>query len=178
MTVNKKFRYTQIEFPPYRFIPGENPHPTENPHGHSYGKEEPRLTAFDPVQWQRNEQYLYGVDLYNHGYWWESHEAFEGLWRMAERGHVPRDYLQGLIKISGAFIKWHLRKRKGMEYLYKGAMSHLFKVKESCGHYMGVNISGHIDKLQSHFTKVVDNPKIWPDPLDNYPCIVLEMEDR
>lgn len=167
-------RYTQVEFPPYRFIPGENPHPTENPGGHSYGKEEKKLTAFDPAQWQRNEPYLYGVDLYNHGYWWESHEAFEGLWRMTARGDIARDYLQGLIKISGAFIKWHLKKQQGMELLYKGAMRHLSEVRKSYCHYMGVNIPEHLDKLEKHFSGVINPSGEWPDPTDQYPEIILE----
>ena len=98
-------RYTQIKFPPYRFIPGENPHPTENPRGHSYGKKELDDTRlFVPEDWSKNEQFLFGIDLYNYGYWWESHEAFEALWRITPHGHVSRDYLQGLIKISGAFL--------------------------------------------------------------------------
>ena len=98
-------RYTQIKFPPYRFIPGENPHPTENPRGHSYGKKELDDTRlFVPEDWSKNEQCLFGIDLYNYGYWWESHEAFEALWRITPHGHVSRDYLQGLIKISGAFL--------------------------------------------------------------------------
>lgn len=30
-------RYSQRPFPPYRFILGENLHPTEDPQGYSYG---------------------------------------------------------------------------------------------------------------------------------------------
>jgi hypothetical protein len=176
--VKEKLRYTQIEFPSYRFIPGENSHPTENPLGHSYGKETPELTTFDPGQWRKNEQYLYGVDLYNHGYWWESHEAFEGLWRVTARGDIARDYLQGLIKISGAFIKWHLKKRQGLEYLYKGAMDHLLKVGKGHSHYMGVNIPAQINKLEKHFSMVVNFPGEWPDLTANYPDIILELADK
>lgn len=176
--MKEKLRYTQIEFPPYRFIPGENPHPTENPRGHSYGKKEKKLTAFDPMQWQGNAQYLYGVDLYNHGYWWESHEAFEGLWKVAARENISRDYLQGLIKISGAFIKWRLRKRQGLEYLYKGAIEHLRKVGKRYSYCMGVNIQEHIDKLEKHFSKVVNSSGEWPDPTIGYPDIVLESADK
>ena len=31
-------RYTATPFPSYRFIPGENPHPIDDPKGHSYKK--------------------------------------------------------------------------------------------------------------------------------------------
>ncbi len=174
-------RYTQIKFPPYRFISGENPHPTENPLGHSYGKKEAEIRVFVSDNWRTTEQYLYGIDLYNYGYWWESHEAFESLWRIAPQGHVSRDYLQGLIKISAAFLKWHSRQQKGLEYLYKGAVQHLLKVSKEYPIYMGLNIAEHIQKLGNHFNQVIEYHK-WADPLRDYPYIVLilgeEIEPR
>jgi hypothetical protein len=170
-------RYTQIKFPPYRFIPGENPHPTENPLGHSYGKKGPEVGFFVPDDWRNSEQYLFGIDLYNYGYWWESHEAFESLWRIASRGHVCRDYLQGLIKISAAFLKWHSRQQKGVEYLYIGAVKHLLKVSKEYPVYMGLNIADHIQKLKNHFKPVIKEWN-WSDPLNNYPHIVLIFKEE
>ena len=60
------------------------PHPTQDERGHSYsrGEEAPAL-YFPPESWRENADYLYGVDLYNHGYLWEAHEAWEGLWHKA-----------------------------------------------------------------------------------------------
>lgn len=164
-------RYTQKEFPPYRFIPGEAPHPTENPLGHSYGKPENVRESFLPDEWQRNEQYLFGVDLYNAFFWWESHEALESLWRAAPC-HDCRDYLQGLIKISGAFIKWHLRQQRGVEYLYNGGIEHLGKVQRHHGMFMGLDLQQHLEKLAAHFEPVIKN-RCWTDPLNGYPYIVL-----
>ncbi len=171
--MNRCPRYTQIKFPPYRFIPGVNPHPTENPLGHSYGKKEPVAVLFVPDNWRHTEQYLFGVDLYNYGYWWESHEAFESLWRMAPRGHVSRDYLQGLIKISAAFLKWYSKQQKGLEYLYTGAVHHLIKTGQEYPVYMGLNIAGHLHKLEHHFKLALEGR--WPDPFNNYPYIVLTL---
>ena len=58
-------RYSKIDFPPYRFIPGETLHPTENPHGHSYGKEDEDPGILDEKSWYENETYLFGVDLHD-----------------------------------------------------------------------------------------------------------------
>lgn len=173
--MSERLRYTRRAFPSYRFIPGENPHPTESPQGHSYGKSEPEIKSFDPAQWRENEQYLYGVDLYNHYYWWESHEVLEGLWRTAVRGDVSRDFLQGLIKISGAFIKWHLKKQQGVELLYRGAMEHLLNVKKIHKNYMGINVEEHVGRLHCHFLGVTHPSHEWPDPVDHYPAIILDM---
>ena len=55
----------------------------------------------------------------------------------------------------------------------------MFKVRENYGHYMGVNIPDHIDKLQKYFLKIVNNDsRMWPNPFDDYPYIVLEIGDN
>ena len=56
-------RYSQRPLPPYRFVLGENPHPTEESQGHSYrhGAEDPGIIK--PDKWYENETYQYGVDL-------------------------------------------------------------------------------------------------------------------
>jgi hypothetical protein len=49
--------------------------------------------------------YLRGIDLFNFGYWWESHEAWEGLWRACGRRGPAADFLKGLIKLAAAGVK-------------------------------------------------------------------------
>ncbi len=62
-------RYSSRPFPSYRFVPGQAPHPTRDPNGHSYNKQPEELASFDPENWNYCEEYLYGIDLFNHGYW-------------------------------------------------------------------------------------------------------------
>lgn len=100
-------RYSRSAFPDYRFIPGRSPHPTRDPAGHSYGKEATALPAFDPAAWRDCESYLYGVDLFNHGYWWEAHEAWEACWIAAGRTSPTGLFLQGLIQVAAACLKKH-----------------------------------------------------------------------
>ena len=78
-------RYTDRPFPSYRFIPGKAAHPTRDRDGHSYNEPPVRLAPFDPHDWYACEEYLYGIDLFNHGYWWEAHEALEAVWAAAGR---------------------------------------------------------------------------------------------
>ena len=67
-------------FPPYAYIPGRAPHPTRDPKGHNYGAEFETPKPPDPDDWRACRDYLYGIDLFNHGFYWEAHEAWEGLW--------------------------------------------------------------------------------------------------
>jgi predicted metal-dependent hydrolase len=54
--------------------------------------------------------FLWGLDLFNHGYYWEAHEAWEGLWQVADRDGPLRMLFKGLILLSAAGVK--IRERK------------------------------------------------------------------
>ncbi|HMC90499.1 MAG TPA: DUF309 domain-containing protein, partial [Gemmataceae bacterium] len=74
--------------PPYSYVPGRFPHPHSDPRGHSYGVRRERPPALDARDWQTARAYLRGVDLFNHGFYWEAHEAWEELWLACGR-HGP-----------------------------------------------------------------------------------------
>lgn len=92
------------EFPPYTYVPGQAPHPIRDPEGHMYG-EEPAPPQLRVEEWWNCEEYLWGIDLFNHGYYWEAHEAWEGLWHAAGRTGPVADFLKGLIKLAAAGVK-------------------------------------------------------------------------
>ncbi|HVS39780.1 MAG TPA: DUF309 domain-containing protein [Gemmataceae bacterium] len=91
--------------PPYAFVPGRAPHPVSDPAGHMYGKPPERPPAPDPQRWQECPAFLRGVDLFNHGYYWEAHESWEGLWHACGRMGPTADFLRGLIKLAAAGVK-------------------------------------------------------------------------
>ena len=165
-------RYSSRPWPAYRFVLGEAPHPTVDPQGHSFGKEEsPQVLTTE--NWATNEDYLYAVDLYNYAYWWEAHEAFEGLWAEFARGTPESDLLQGIIKISAAFYKWHLHTAKGVSLHYAGGTALLKEAMAYSPVYMGIDLPEYLQRLANHFKTVVTAPDTWPDPLINYPFINL-----
>jgi len=95
----------QIPFPAYAFVPRQNPHPTRDPEGHSHGRPEQKPDPLRPDNWQSSTDYLYGIDLFNHGYFWEAHEAWEGLWHANGRRGPIADFLKSLIKLAAAGVK-------------------------------------------------------------------------
>jgi hypothetical protein len=98
-------RHTGAPFPRYRYIPGSSPHPRRDREGHAWGQPEPRVQALDPGAWEGCSLYLRGVDLFNFAYWWESHEAFEALWRGVRAGTPTAELLQALIQLAASEIK-------------------------------------------------------------------------
>ena len=55
--------------------------------------------------WSQSHDYLLGCDLFNHGYYWEAHETWEGLWNACGRSGTTADFLKGLIKLAAAGVK-------------------------------------------------------------------------
>ena len=91
-------------FPAYAFTRGL-PHPNRDPEGHSFGLSA-RVVPLDPARWQECPDYRYAVDLYHAGYFWEAHEAWEGLWHVAGRDTTAHGrLLRGLIRLAAAFLK-------------------------------------------------------------------------
>ena len=150
----------QKPFPPYRHIPGVTPHPIRDPLGHSYGIEEDHnVEPLPPEMWRQNEDYLYGIDLYNFAYWWEAHEAWEGLWHPAEGTY--RLFLQGLIQVSAAFIKYHTRMLRPLRTLSTAGRAKLRQVAIECddasGHYMGLDLPTFLDTADAFFAPFFDD---------------------
>ena len=97
----------QKSLPPYAYLPGKKPHPVRDPTGHSYHVEPIPVAAEASLT---SDAFLWGLDLFNHGYYWEAHEAWEGLWQVADRGGPLRTLFKGLILLSAAGVK--IRERK------------------------------------------------------------------
>jgi uncharacterized protein len=99
-------RYIPDEpFPPYTFVPRRFPHPTRDPDGHSFGKLPREPERPDPEMWRECREYLRGIDLFNHGYYWEAHEAWESLWHACGRKGQTGEFLKALIRLAAAGFK-------------------------------------------------------------------------
>lgn len=144
-------RYTQRPFPSYRYLPFQtgpsHPHPRTDPAGHSYHEEEDYLPHFAPDDWCSCEPYLYGIDLFNHGYWWEAHEALETVWLAAgQKSTVCGLFVQGLIQLAGAQLKRFIAVPLGAQSLTKSGTEKLLLVE---GIYLGIKVQELIAEVKS-----------------------------
>ncbi len=91
----------QTEFPdlpPYTYVPGHAPHPVSDPNGH--------MRQFSlPETWSQQDHLLWGTRLFNHGYYWEAHEAWEHLWLELGRTSEEALAVKGLIKLAASAVK-------------------------------------------------------------------------
>jgi hypothetical protein len=130
-------RYSDRLLPAYRFIPGRHPHPRRDPHGHSYGLPDPTPERFPHEQWRASEDYRYAIDLYNFGYWWESHEVFEALWHATGKKSEQGGCFQALIDLAAANLKLTTGARPSAVKLWQSGVVRLEKLPSP---YMGLDI--------------------------------------
>jgi uncharacterized protein len=144
--------------PPYAYVPGRSPHPVSDPAGHSYNAPRPRPAAPDPDDWAACREYLYGVDLFNRGYYWEAHEVWEGLWHACGRRGVMADFLKGLIRLAAAGVKAYEGKPEGVRSHTRAARRLFEQVARERGaaspSYLGLSL----DALIRHAAALADQP--------------------
>ncbi len=109
--------------PAYRFVPGLNPHPFRHPDGHAFTDGSAPAGPATPAQTE--ETFLWGLDLFDHRYWWEAHEAWEAVWHRLPRGSPAAELTQGLIQAAAALLKTHMGHRRAAERLLSQALVRL-----------------------------------------------------
>ncbi|MFO1434106.1 MAG: DUF309 domain-containing protein [Candidatus Competibacteraceae bacterium] len=141
-------RLTVLPLPPYAYVPGQHPHPLRHPAGHRYGMPTPVYAALDPQHGAASEPYRYGIDLFNHGYYWEAHEVWEGLWRAHARTEPIARFLQALIALAAAGIKQRQGRVRGVQRHGERAKALLCQVTQPLDYprtYLGLDWNGLLD---------------------------------
>ena len=95
-----------IPFPPYSYVPGHGlPHPVNDPAGHLYAAREQAHELSTTAELVESSRWLYAIDLFNAGFYWEAHEAWEALWHAFGRTGPEAQFIQGLIHLAAAAVK-------------------------------------------------------------------------
>lgn len=91
--------------PPYAYVPGAGlPHPVNDPGGHLHESGGQMGQGYADER-DRNAEWNYAVDLFNHGFPWEAHEAWEGVWHALGRTTPDALAVRGLIHLAAACVK-------------------------------------------------------------------------
>jgi hypothetical protein len=140
-----RLRYSGQPLPRYRFIPGEAPHPRRHKQGHSFGQAEPKVAGFEARLWQDSQDYKFAVDLFNFGFWWESHELFEAFWHGSGRRTPEGRFFQGLIQLAAAHLKRRMGNPAAAIRLFERACASLRQAPPVC---MGIDIQTLVQDIE------------------------------
>jgi hypothetical protein len=168
VSVNEPPRYQPSRaFPERAYVPGPS-QPGKLPPRVRPGRGPNHDAAFLPAaKWFQNVEYLWGVDLYNAGFFWEAHEAWEGVWRAAAEEPDQHRFLQALIQCAAACLKAHMGNPEAARRLAARALRRLDDLR--AGHlalYMGVDLSAFVTDFRRF---IVD-----PAPRARAPWLLLD----
>lgn len=151
-----------MSLPPYAFVPGGPwPHPTGSPEGYSFGITEPKARAIEDDNWHASDEFRAGVSLFNAGYYWEAHEAWESLWHAHGRIGPNADVLKGLIKLAAAGVKVRERQPHGVVTHARRAGELFEKVRSSgVSRLFGLDLGA----LDGHARAIVHDPPVDRQP--------------
>jgi len=122
------------DLPPYSYVPGHDwPHPVNDPGGHlcvaqdqahappispgvleTLPTEPPARRLALAAMLAANSRWRYAVDLFNGGWYWEAHEAWESFWNALGRTTSEAQLVQGLIHLAAACVKVREGKPNGV----------------------------------------------------------------
>jgi hypothetical protein len=155
--------------PPYSYVPGHAlPHPVNDPAGHLYdagpdSAHEPLIipshlsTPPDDAASRRralasliteSSQWLYALDLFNAGFYWEAHEAWETFWNALGRTTPEARFVQALIHLAAACVKVREGKPTGVS-------RHTKRARELLGDLGAANPGGALNLAPESLSAVV-----------------------
>lgn len=154
----------EMPFPPYVFIPGENPHPKKTG-GHMEGEKDPVAEIIRRDHPEANAFFRFAIDLYNYGYCWESHVYFEALWNAHGRQGSEADFLKGMIKLGAAGVKLQIKQTASAKDHFLRAQELFSSVKANEGKaFLGFDLDEliqHIDEALSSTGKQLQLIPRW-----------------
>lgn len=167
-------RYTGFALPSYRFVPRLQPHPTADPRGHSYDQPPPfEVAPIDGYRWWESPAYLYGCDLYNRGFWWEAHEAWEAIWQLASRESPERAGLQGLIQLANCHLKLYMGLTNVIPRLQQRYNAHFNQaIALADMPFLGLDLSDFGAKADAYVLDLAAGTSPVHDPV-RYPFLVV-----
>jgi hypothetical protein len=154
--------------PPYTYVPGGPwPHPNRAKEAAGERDTPPLAVAADSPLFRR------GVELFDAGYYWEAHEAWEALWHAAGRRGPTADVLRGLIKLAAAGIKIRERRESGVRTHARRAADCFAAARRQGGvHQLGLDLDVWIDRALA----IAERPPADPGPPDAPVTRVFEFQ--
>lgn len=140
--------YSNKSVPDYRHLPFKTPHPYMDEGGHSYGQELPKVSGFNEQNWQDCEIYLYSIDLFNQGYWWEAHELLKQVCYDVGRESAIGSFLESLIQIAAGELKHFMQEEQGAEALLERGLGGLASEQKV---FLGIEVAAFAADVKACF---------------------------
>jgi len=138
-------RYCDRELPAFAYLPGVNQRPKD-------------------FEVSSENAFVYGVDLYNHAYWWEAHDAWEAEWHRQPQQSLSRLGLGLLINAANLNLKITLGNAKAADRLWRdmAARHEEWRVRGGA-RLFGVDIESWFVRYRNYVTRIIADPDSMHD---------------
>jgi hypothetical protein len=124
-------------------------------------------------RWAESAAYLRGIVLFNRGYYWEAHEAWESLWHAHGRRGAVATILRALIKLAAAGVKVREGRPGGVRTHAARAAALFEGVREHLGrYYLGLDL----DECVAHARAISNDPHLDPGEAEAAASCVFAFE--
>lgn len=151
------------DWPPYAFVPGG---PWPHPNRARKAQELPEFGAATPLMAEDvagSPLFRRGIELFDAGYYWEAHEAWEILWNAAGRRGAVADLLRGLIKLAAAGLKVRERREAGVKtHARRAAGCFAAACRQGGTPLLGMDLPLWMDRAR----ELAEHPPADPGPRD------------
>lgn len=158
-----KRRLSTQPLPQYIFIPGANPHPKKSG-GHMEGLADPKAHEIDLHHPEQNSELAYALDLFNYGYYWESHVYFEALWNAHQRSGAVSDLMKAFIKLGAAGVKLSIDQKESARGHFERALELISSVMTTQGRvFLGFDLTLIHMNIKTALSQDLQIFDIYPD---------------
>jgi predicted metal-dependent hydrolase len=98
-----------------------------------------------------------GIELFNHGDYWEAHEAWEHDW-MPDRKGPDSGFYKGLIQVAAGCLHYTRHNRRGAVNKWKSGADYLRPYLPS---HRGVRLQPLVDAVDGYLSAI--GVATWPD---------------
>ncbi|MCB0271670.1 MAG: DUF309 domain-containing protein [Bdellovibrionales bacterium] len=151
-------KYTTLNLPPTILLQNEKPQAWEDPTASFSIKTVPDF-------WFEDVVYLYAIDLFNAGFFWQAHEVWEKKWNFFKNFHPEyADWIQSLIQVGAGMYHCRLNNTQGYQSCVDKALNHA-KAYQNQKILMGVHVEDWLETLEKQKDQ---------EGVETYPLIVLQ----
>jgi hypothetical protein len=117
------------------------------------------------------KEYFEGIDLFNSGKYWHSHEAWEQVWKHAKGDN--KLFYQGLIQVAASLVHYDKNNAKGAHLCINNALK---KLENLPSPYMSLELKIFTKNLRGFLADVLETGETTLTKKSGiaYPLIILE----
>ncbi len=102
----------------------------------------------------------HGIELFNHGRYWEAHEAWEEAW-MPDRHGPDGGFYKGLIQVAAGCLHYRRRNRRGAINKWRSGAGYL---RPYLPRHRGVELARLVERVDAFLAAMADRD--WPEGLE------------